>query len=77
MNARMISLLACMAVLAAGCGQQAAQQPSHPGPITAGEHTRVQTKYGTVEGYLDDDVYTFKGIQYAKADRFMPPQAPD
>ena len=67
------------ALLLAGCGTSGTQtaQPSHPGPITAGEHTRVNTTYGTVEGYLDDDVYTFKGIQYAKAERFMPPQAPD
>jgi para-nitrobenzyl esterase len=69
--------LICAFVVTA-CGQQAAQQqPLHPGPITAGEHTRVNTLYGIVEGYLDDDVYTFKGIQYAKAERFMPPQAPD
>lgn len=45
--------------------------------ITAGEHTQVQTIYGPIEGYLDGDIYTFKGIQYAKAERFMPPQAPD
>ena len=78
MKSSVLTLLASAALLAAGCGgQQAAQQPSHPGPITAGEHTRVNTTYGTVEGYLDDDVYTFKGIQYAKAERFMPPQAPD
>ena len=46
-------------------------------PITAGQHTRVETVYGTIEGYKDGGVFTFKGIQYAKAERFMPPQAPD
>ena len=46
-------------------------------PITAGQHTRVETIYGTIEGYQDGSIFTFKGIQYAKADRFMPPQAPD
>lgn len=45
--------------------------------ITAGEHTQVQTLYGPIEGYLDGSIYTFKGIQYAKAERFMPPQYPD
>ena len=71
--------LATALLLLAGCAPKGSQsaQPSHPGPITAGEHTRVNTVYGTVEGYLDDDVYTFKGIRYAKAERFMPPQAPD
>ncbi len=46
-------------------------------PITAGTHTRVETTYGTIEGYQDGSIFTFKGIQYAKAERFMPPQAPD
>ena len=46
-------------------------------PITAGEHTRVNTVYGPIEGYLDGSIYTFKGIKYAKAERFMPPEAPD
>ena len=46
-------------------------------PITAGEHTRVQTVYGPIEGYQDGSIFTFKGIRYAKAERFMPPQKPD
>ena len=46
-------------------------------PITAGQHTRVETVYGPIEGYQDGGIYTFKGIPYAKAERFMPPQAPD
>ena len=46
-------------------------------PITAGTHTRVQTVYGPIEGYQDGNIFTFKGIRYAKAERFMPPQKPD
>lgn len=46
-------------------------------PITAGIHTRVETVYGPIEGYQDGSIFTFKGIRYAKAERFMPPQAPD
>ena len=54
----------------------AAQQK--PGPILAGKDIAVvSTKYGKVRGYIDDGIYTFKGIPYAKAERFMPPQAPD
>ena len=45
--------------------------------ITAGQQTRVETIYGTIEGYQDGNIFTFKGIQYAKANRFMPPQQPD
>ncbi|HYQ58594.1 MAG TPA: carboxylesterase family protein, partial [Draconibacterium sp.] len=37
----------------------------------------VPTKYGKVRGYIDDGIYAFRGIPYAKAERFMPPQAPD
>ncbi|MCR4852279.1 MAG: carboxylesterase family protein [Prevotella sp.] len=50
---------------------------SYAQPITAGVHTRVNTVYGPIEGYQDGSIFTFKGIQYAKADRFMPPEAPD
>ncbi|HYQ58772.1 MAG TPA: carboxylesterase family protein [Draconibacterium sp.] len=49
-----------------------------PGPMEAGENIAVtSTKYGKVRGYIDDGIYAFKGIPYAKAERFMPPQAPD
>ncbi|HYQ59238.1 MAG TPA: carboxylesterase family protein [Draconibacterium sp.] len=48
------------------------------GPIEAGENIAVvSTKYGKVRGYIDDGVFAFRGIPYAKAERFMPPQAPD
>ena len=46
-------------------------------PITAGEHTRVATTYGPIEGYQDGNIFTFKGIKYAKAERFMAPENPD
>jgi para-nitrobenzyl esterase len=50
----------------------------NPGPIEAGENIAVvSTQYGDVRGYIDDKVFAFRGIPYAKADRFMPPQAPD
>lgn len=37
----------------------------------------VETKYGTVAGYIEDGTYIYKGIRYAKAERFMPPEEPD
>ena len=49
-----------------------------PGPILTGKDIAVvTTQYGKVRGYIDDGIYAFKGIPYAKAERFMPPQAPD
>lgn len=37
----------------------------------------VKTSNGNISGSLNDSVYAFKNIPYAKADRFMPPQDPD
>jgi para-nitrobenzyl esterase len=37
----------------------------------------VSTTSGEVSGSYNDTVYAFKGIPYAKAERFMPPQDPD
>ena len=51
---------------------------SQSGPIKAGENIAVvATTNGKIRGYMDGATYAFKGIPYAKADRFMPPQAPD
>ncbi len=51
----------------AGCNSKADQNQE---PV-------VKTTHGTVSGSIDDGVFTFKGIPYAKAERFMPPQDPD
>lgn len=37
----------------------------------------VKTTSGYISGSFNDSVYAFKGIPYAKAERFMPPQDPD
>ena len=37
----------------------------------------TDTTYGKVRGFIDDGTYTFRGIPYAKADRFEMPEAPD
>ncbi|MDA3881603.1 MAG: carboxylesterase family protein [Prolixibacteraceae bacterium] len=37
----------------------------------------VKTSSGDVAGSFNESVYAFKGIPYARAERFMPPQAPD
>lgn len=70
-------LFLCIILAAAACAPKGPEKYLPDGAISAGTHTRVETTYGTIEGYLDGTVYTFKGIRYAKAERFMPPQAPD
>ncbi|WP_442845488.1 carboxylesterase/lipase family protein [Leeuwenhoekiella sp. H156] len=37
----------------------------------------VQTTNGKIKGSLNDSVYAYKGIPYAQAERFMPPQDPE
>ena len=37
----------------------------------------VKTTFGVISGSIDDGIFAFKGIPYAKAERFMPPQNPD
>lgn len=37
----------------------------------------VETTYGAISGSVGEGVFSFKGIPYAQAERFMPPQAPD
>ena len=66
------SALFAVALLLAGCCGK-----SVPGPLTTGEDSIATTVYGKVQGYNDDGILTFKGIPYAKAERFMPPTAPD
>jgi len=73
---KLLFLSAAVAILAACAGGKQAGIQKAP-EISAGPHTQVQTVYGTIEGYLDGDVYTFKGVKYADADRFMPPRDPE
>lgn len=41
------------------------------------EDALAMTESGQVAGYQDNGIYTFKGIPYAKAERFMAPQKAD
>ena len=52
--------------------------PVVPTPILATDARGiVTTTAGQVAGYIENDIYIYKGIPYAKARRFMPPTAPD
>ena len=45
--------------------------------IIAGDNIAVtSTESGKVKGYIHNGIFTFKGIPYAKADRFMAPEKP-
>ncbi len=46
-------------------------------PVMAGKDiATVQTESGKVKGYVHNGTFTFKGIPYAKAERFMAPTKP-
>lgn len=44
---------------------------------TSAKASTVQTGSGAVAGYIEDGVYVYKGIPYAKAERFLPATDPD
>jgi para-nitrobenzyl esterase len=46
--------------------------------VVAGKEVAfVETQSGKVKGYVHNGIYTYKGIPYAKAERFMAPSRPD
>ncbi|RAW02041.1 carboxylesterase/lipase family protein [Pseudochryseolinea flava] len=46
-------------------------------PVNEDDALSVNTSFGKVSGLHEDSVFIFKGIPYAKAERFMVPQDPD
>ncbi len=47
-------------------------------PIQASDGVAVvESANGPVRGYISSEIYTFKGIPYARAARFMPPEPPE
>jgi para-nitrobenzyl esterase len=49
---------------------------THP-MIANSEVARTLTESGDVIGYVHRGIFNYKGIPYAKSERFMPPQKPD
>jgi len=72
---KFLVIAACAALLLSAC-----KSNNHGylnGPITTGDDCIVKVTSGKIQGYNDAGIYTFKGVPYAKAERFMPPQDPD
>ena len=61
------------------CCQRGAQHPAQclSSVETSAKATTVSISSGQVAGYIDDGVYIYKGIPYARAERFMPPRDPE
>ncbi len=71
----LLTIIPAAAVLLASCGS--GSQTESKAIDTSAQASLVQTAQGTVAGYTEDGVYIYKGIPYAKAERFMPPTDPD
>ena len=82
MKKQFLSVLAFSAILLSSCGGTAkiekASACGQEGEITASSATAIaETESGKVAGYVENGIYIYKGIPYAKAERFMPPQPAD
>ena len=80
MTLQKLTAILCLSVVLAACsncdGYRHSTSKARP-LETSAKHTTVTTVSGPVAGYIDDGVFIYKGIPYAKAERFMPPTAPD
>ena len=82
MKKQFLSVLAFSAILLSSCGGTAkiekASACGQEGEITASSAIAIaETESGKVAGYVENGIYIYKGIPYAKAERFMPPVAAD
>ena len=67
-----------VALLVLSCGQPSRRTAECYGSLeTSAKQTTVKTVSGPVAGYVDDGVFIYKGIPYAKAERFAPAVDPD
>ena len=76
----LLLITTCLLLVAAACssGTRTNSSPAQPGEVRSGAQDAVtQTQQGRVAGYIQDGIYIYKGIPYAKAERFMPPTDPD
>lgn len=72
------ALSASLMVLAACAGPVSRRSSNCLSAIeTSTGASTVQTLSGPVAGYIDDGVFIYKGIPYAKADRFAEPSDPE
>ena len=72
------ALMASLIVLAACAGPVSRRSSNCLSALeTSTGASTVQTLSGPVAGYIDDGVFIYKGIPYAKADRFAEPVDPE
>ena len=72
-----LMIAACLVPLSCGTGNPTVKSDVHHELETSAKAATVQIQSGAVAGYVEDGVFTFKGIPYAKAERFQPTTDPD
>jgi para-nitrobenzyl esterase len=70
-------IAACLVPLSCGTGNPTEKSDVQHELETSAKSATVQIQSGAVAGYIEDGVFTFKGIPYAKAERFQPATDPD
>ena len=78
-HARLFFLLtaACLLPACSGGSGRAGRSDELPVLETSAKASTVQIASGAVAGYIEDGVFIYKGIPYAKAERFLPATDPD
>jgi len=69
--------LVLLAITSTAMPAHAASPSSAPTLIAGAKVAVVKTGSGSVQGFIRRGIYTWRGIPYARAERFMPPHAPD
>jgi len=72
-----LMIAACLVPLSCGTGNPTVKSDVQHELETSAKAATVQIQSGAVAGYIEDGVFTFKGIPYAKAERFQPAADPD
>ena len=71
---KILGMIGIAGAVASCCGRSASGSSASDGAILASSSTAVvQTTKGKVAGYVQNGIYTYKGIPYAKAERFQAP----
>ncbi|MGN1211132.1 MAG: carboxylesterase/lipase family protein [Candidatus Cryptobacteroides sp.] len=74
----LLALIVIGGVVASCCGRSVSGCSASEGAILASSSVAVvQTTKGKVAGYIQDGIYIYKGIPYAKAERFQAPVETD
>ena len=76
-NTLFLLTAACLLAACSGGPGRTGQACDLPVLETSAKASTVQTGSGAVAGYIEDGVYIYKGIPYAKAERFLPATDPD